>query len=120
LGHADVRVIKRMAERGLVDGLIIVNSDLRGMCKDCILGKQDKAPFNDEVVHETKPLERVHLDLWGKARTPSWSGAVYMMLVSDGGTSMKFPLFLTNKRKETIVEAFTMWVTEAELQTGER
>ncbi|KAJ7734115.1 hypothetical protein B0H16DRAFT_1327775, partial [Mycena metata] len=77
LGHADVRVIKRMAAQKLVDGLKIVSSELRGMCEDCILGKQDKAPFNDEVVHETKPLERVHLDLWGKARTPSWSGALY-------------------------------------------
>ncbi|KAJ7105434.1 hypothetical protein C8R43DRAFT_861623, partial [Mycena crocata] len=66
-GHADVRVIKRMAERGLVDGLTIVNTKLRGMCEDCILGKQDKSPFNDEVVHETRPLERVHIDLWGKA-----------------------------------------------------
>lgn len=120
LGHADVRVIKRMAQQELVDGLKIVNTELRGMCEDCIRGKQDKAPFNDEVFHETKPLERVHLDLWGKARTPSWSGAVYMMLVSDGGTSMKFPLFLNNKRKETTTGAFEAWVIEAEVQTGQR
>jgi hypothetical protein len=43
-----------------------------------------------------------------------------MMLVSDGGTSMKFPLFLNNKRKETTTEAFEAWVTEAEVQTGKR
>jgi hypothetical protein len=75
-------------------------------------------PFDDEVVHETEPLERVHLDLWGRARTPSWSGAVYMMLVSDGGTSMKFPLFLNDKTQETMLAAFRDWVTAAELQTS--
>ncbi|KAJ7040547.1 hypothetical protein C8F04DRAFT_905140, partial [Mycena alexandri] len=89
-------------------------------CKDCIFGKQDRMPFDDEVVHETEPLERVALDLWGKARTPSWSGTVYMMLVSDGGTSMKFPIFLNNKRKETTLDALEEWVTEAELQTGKK
>ncbi|KAF7372370.1 Retrotransposon Ty1-copia subclass [Mycena venus] len=119
MGHTDVCIIKRMADKGLVDSLTLVNRRLRGMCKDCILGKHDKMPFNDEVVHETKPLERVHLDLWGKARTPSWSGAVYMMLVSDGGTSMKFPLFLNNKTAAKTLAVFETWVTEAELQTGE-
>jgi hypothetical protein len=109
-----------MAAKGLVDGLIITRKLLRGMCEDCILGKQDKAPFDDFVVHETEPLERVHVDLWGQARTPSWFGAVYMMLISDGGTSLKFPLFLTNKRKETTTEAFELWIIEAEVQTGKK
>jgi hypothetical protein len=43
-----------------------------------------------------------------------------MMLVSDGGTSMKFPLFLNNKTKEASLAAFRDWVTAAELQTGKR
>jgi hypothetical protein len=42
------------------------------------------------------------------------------MLVSDGGTSFKFPLFLTNKRKETITEVFEAWIVEAEVQTGKK
>jgi hypothetical protein len=117
--HADVRRIEDMAAKGLVDGLTITRKSLRGYCEDCIFGKQDKMPFDDDVVHETRPLERVHLDLWGKARTPSWSGAIYMMLVADGGTSLKFPLFLNNKRQETSTAAFVEWVTEAEVQTGE-
>jgi hypothetical protein len=85
LVHANVRCIESMVSKGLVDGLVITCNELCGMCKDCILGKQDKAPFNDGVVHETEPLEHVHVDLWGKAQTASWSGALYMMLVSDGG-----------------------------------
>jgi hypothetical protein len=119
-GHGDVRAIKRMADRSLVDGLNLLDRELRGWCEDCILGKQDKMPFDDVVMHENTPLQRVHLDLWGKARTPSWGHAIYMMLVSDGGTSMKFPLFLTDKTAATTLNAFTIWLTEAELQTGER
>jgi hypothetical protein len=63
-GHSDVRVLERMASKSLVDGLRIVGRDLCGLCEDCIFGKQDRMPFDDEVVHETEPLERVHLDLW--------------------------------------------------------
>ncbi|CAK5275203.1 unnamed protein product [Mycena citricolor] len=117
LGHADIRMIQRMATRGFVEGLDITKGEVRGMCQDCILGKQDRAPFDDEVVHENNALERVHLDLWGRARTPSWGGAVYLLLISDGGTSMKFPVFLADKRKETVLKAFAAWVTEAEVQT---
>jgi hypothetical protein len=65
--HADVRRIERMATRGLVDGLVITRKMLWGMCEDCVLGKQDKAPFDDVVTHETEPLERVHVNLWGQA-----------------------------------------------------
>jgi hypothetical protein len=43
-----------------------------------------------------------------------------MMLVLDGATSLKFPLFLTNKRKETLRDAFEAWIVEAEVQTGHR
>jgi hypothetical protein len=46
-----------------VDGLRIVGRDLRGLCEDCIFGKQDRMPFDDKVVHESEPLEHVHLDL---------------------------------------------------------
>ncbi|CAK5269034.1 unnamed protein product [Mycena citricolor] len=120
LGHADVRTIKQMATKGAVEGLEITRSDVQGMCQDCILGKQDRAPFDDEVNHETYPLERVHLDLWGRARTLSWGQAVYLLLISDGGTSMKFPVFLPDKRKETVLKVFATWVIEAEVQTERR
>ncbi|CAK5279521.1 unnamed protein product [Mycena citricolor] len=110
-------MIQRMATRGFVEGLDIIKGEVRGMCQDCILGKQDRAPFDDEVVHKNNALERVHLDLWGRARTPSWGRAVYLLLISDGGTSMKFPVFLADKRKETVLKAFAAWVTEVEVQT---
>ncbi|CAK5280773.1 unnamed protein product [Mycena citricolor] len=113
LGHSDVKVIQRMEAKNLVNGLNVVNGVLTGMCQDCILGKQDRMPFNDEVLHETEPLERVHLDLWGKSRTPSFGGAIYLFLISDGGTGMKFPVFI----KETVLEAFSTWLVSAEVQT---
>ncbi|CAK5283655.1 unnamed protein product [Mycena citricolor] len=117
MGHADIRAIRSLRAANHVDGLDVTDSTVRGMCNDCILGKHDRTPFNDEVTHESEPLERVHLDLWGRARTPSWGHAVYLLLVSDGGTSMKFPLFLSDKRQETVLKAFSSWLTEAEVQT---
>ncbi|KAF7333549.1 Retrotransposon Ty1-copia subclass [Mycena sanguinolenta] len=103
LGHCDVRVVERMADKSLVDGLRITRRTLRGHCEDCILGKQDRMPFDDDVVHEKEPLERVHLDLWGEGEDGELVGGS----VHDAG-------------KETILDAFRTWALEAENQTGYR
>jgi hypothetical protein len=73
------------------------------------LGKLFNDHLNNNVTPETEPLELIHVDMWGKAQTMSLGGAQYMMLVADGGSDMKFPFFLADKRSENIVstlEAF--------------
>ncbi len=70
-GHGDVRVIKSMNDKGLVDGLEITNRLLNGMCEDCIFGKIVCCPFDEDVIPEGEPLDRVSVNLWGKARTVS-------------------------------------------------
>jgi hypothetical protein len=67
-----------------------------------------------------EPLERIHLDLWGKAQMMSLGGAYYMMLAADGGSDMKFPFFLTDKRSETIIHTIEGFRRKAELQTGQK
>jgi hypothetical protein len=64
MGHADVRVIERMANRGLVEGLAITNKVLQGLCENCVVGKATKHPFDAEVTHETEPLtKQSHLNV---------------------------------------------------------
>ncbi|KAJ3833859.1 hypothetical protein F5878DRAFT_545816, partial [Lentinula raphanica] len=75
-----------MQSQGLVDGLDIKSKQVLGMCEDCLYGKAKRRPFDEKVTHETEVLERVHIDLWGPARTTSLGGAKYMMLFSDGAS----------------------------------
>ncbi len=105
-GHGDVRVIKLMMRKDLVYGLQVISCTLNGMCEDCIYEKIVWRPFDEEVVPEGEPLERVSLNLWGKARIVSCGGAVYMMLCSDGGTSLHFPYFLASKTAAEVLAAF--------------
>lgn len=35
------------------------------MCESCKLGKSNRLPFSSSMFSSSKPLERVHCDLWG-------------------------------------------------------
>lgn len=43
-----------------------------------------------------------------------------MMLVSDGGTSMKFPMYLKTKTGQAVTDSFALFHVKAENQTGEK
>lgn len=118
LGHVGIRRILRMANRRLVDGLNITKREIRGMCEDCLFGKATRHPFDEVLTHETEVLERVHIDLFGPARTQTRGGATYLMLCTDGKSSFRVPNYLTNKRKETGVKALHEYRVMAEKQTG--
>lgn len=109
-----------MANRNLVDGLNITSKDVHGMCEDCLYGKAVRRPFDEVLTHETEVLERVHMDLFGPARTPSRGGATYLMLCTDGRSSFRVPYYLNNKRKETGLKALQEYHVMAEKQMGKR
>ncbi|KIY61002.1 hypothetical protein CYLTODRAFT_363489, partial [Cylindrobasidium torrendii FP15055 ss-10] len=83
LAHFNVRALQSLAASGLVEGMEVTGKKVEGRCVDCILGKAHKHPFDDIVIPEKEVLERVHLDLFGKARVASHGGANYMMLCAD-------------------------------------
>lgn len=107
--------------KGLVDGLCISKDcNTSGLCEDCIYGKQTTCPFNGMVMPEKDPLERLHIDLWGRSRVQSIGGANYMFVIIDGATSYKTVLFLADKGATTTLDAFKTFVTEAQRQTGKK
>ena len=81
---------------------------------------KQRVAFDEEVTHETDVLERVHMDLWGPAQTPSRGGAKYLMICSDGRSSVKIPCFLHDKRAATTVKEFHRYRVMAETQTGKQ
>jgi hypothetical protein len=119
-GHVGDARLRELIRRGLVDGLDVTSLLVNGACADCIYGKQTRRPFDAIVTHETELLECIHIDLWGKARTVSAGGAVYMMHLMDGASSKCDVFFLKDKKSATTLAAFKEYVTRVERQTGKK
>jgi hypothetical protein len=119
-GHADINLIRIMAQRKIVDGLDVTDYTLCGKCEVCVYSKAKRMPFDDIVVPSSEPLDCVSLDLWGPSRVKSLGGAVYMMLACNDGTGIPFPYFSSNKEAATILQQVKRFKVMAELQTGHR
>ncbi|XP_072087067.1 uncharacterized protein [Arachis hypogaea] len=80
LGHASMFQISKLIKRGLVRGLPNIKFDKDIICDACQMGKQIKTSFKPkEDVSTKKPLELLHLDLFGPTRTQSLGGKSYGM-----------------------------------------
>ncbi|XP_072072112.1 uncharacterized protein [Arachis hypogaea] len=80
LGHASMFQISKLVKRGLVRDLPNIKFDKDIICDACQMGKQIKTSFKPkEDVSTKKPLELLHLDLFGPTRTQSLGGKSYGM-----------------------------------------
>jgi len=94
--------------------------DIPGQCKDCILGKHTAHPYDEEVIPKKEVLECVHIDMWGPASVKSVEGALYLMVLVDGGSAMKFSYSLSHKTGDLTLQVFSEFHVAAEHVTGKR
>jgi GAG-pre-integrase domain/Integrase core domain len=121
LGHASYSVIERMGREQVVKGMDVTTYQKgQGCCEDCIMGKQTRQPFDNNLARETEVLERVYVDLWGPARTQSNGEKQYMMQAVDGKSTHTKGYYLANKNAETTLEVFKSYHVMAERQTGKK
>ena len=84
LRHANWRLISKLSKSQLVRGLpdIDYHSDaLRGACQK---GKIVKTSFKSkDIVSTSRPLELLHIDLFGPVSTASIYGSKYGMVIVD-------------------------------------
>ena len=121
LGHAGMSTIKELLRKELVDGLIIEeDGNAPGKCEDCILGKHAAWLYDKEVEPKDEVLEHIHVDLWGPASVKSVGGALYLMVLVDGGSSMKFGYPLSHKTADLTLQVFTEFHLEAECMTEKK
>ena len=107
-----------MANDHLVDGLKISGNELAGKCKDCILGRQTRRPFDGSTDKDLPPLDLVSFDLWGPSRVQSVGGKYYLMIIVDAGTSYKYGAYLHDKSDATTLAAFEIFVLGLKRQPG--
>ena len=75
LGLANLYTMRKLSKLQLVEGLPKIKIDPTYVCDICKLGKQTKTSFKSKnIVSTNKPLQLVHMDLFGPTRIRSLSG----------------------------------------------
>ena len=69
-------------------------------CDACQMGKQTKSSFKPkEDISTKRPLELLHIDLFGPTRTQSLGGKHYGLVIVDDYTRFGWVYFLHTKMK---------------------
>ena len=98
LGHASWRLISKLNKHNLVRGLPNLKYQSDALCEACQKGKQIKTSFNStNIVSTSRPLELLHIDLFGPTRIASLNGKKYGLVIVDDYTRWTWVKFLAHK-----------------------
>ena len=96
--HINMNHLEKLFSKELVLGLPKLKFEKDKICHACQKGKQTKVSFNlKNYVSTTKPLELLHMDLFGPSRTMSIGGNYYALVIVDDYSRFTWTLFLKNK-----------------------
>jgi len=96
LAHIHTYHLNRIASKDPVISLPKIKFERNKLCDACQNGKQTKSSFKPiNVVSTTRPLELLHMDLFGPSRTKS-PGGNYLVIVDDY-SHFTWTLFITTK-----------------------
>ena len=98
LGHVSMRRISQINKLNLVRGLPNLKFNSDALCEACQKGKFAKPSFKSKnVVSTSKPLELLHIDLFGPVKTASVSGKKYGLVIVDDYSRWTWVKFLRHK-----------------------
>ncbi len=84
LGHASMDTISKLVKRDSVIGLPKLKFEKNKICEACQYGKQSRSSFKSiNCVSTSRPLELLHMDLFGPTRTTSLGGNKYGLVIVD-------------------------------------
>ena len=100
LGHASSHLISKLIKENLVNGSPNLNLLSNHVCKACQLEKHTRTSFKPKnIVTTTRPLELLHIDLFGPTRTTSLGGKKNGLVIVDDYSRYTWVLFITHKNK---------------------
>ena len=98
LGHASFNLIDKLIKNDLVIGVPHISFNQDKIYNAGQLGKQTRKSFKlKNVVSTTRPLELLHLDLFGPTRTTSLGESRFGLVVVDDYSRFTWVLFLRHK-----------------------
>ena len=93
LGHANSQVLEQLSALKLIS----ISRSTKKICEACQLGKSSRLPFSASSFSASRPLERVHCDLWGPAPIMSGQGFRYYVIFIDQWSRFSWFYPLKNK-----------------------
>ena len=98
LGHVNMNLITQLNKNELVRGLPKISFEKYKVCEACQMGKQIKTSFNNKnFISTSRPLELLHMDIFGPSRTTSLGGKSYPFVIVDDFSRYTWVLFLAHK-----------------------
>ncbi|KAH9651322.1 Integrase catalytic domain-containing protein [Citrus sinensis] len=117
LGHASMDLISKISKNDLVKGLPKIGFQKDKICEACQFGKQIKTSFkNKNYISTSKPLELLHIDLFGPSRYASLNGKYYAFVIVDDYSRYTWVLFLANK--DDALDAFKVLCKKLQNEKG--
>ncbi|KAH9770099.1 Integrase catalytic domain-containing protein [Citrus sinensis] len=117
LGHASMDLISKILKNDLVKGLPKIGFQKDNICEACQFGKQIKTSFkNKNHISTSKPLELLHIDLFGQSRYASLNGKYYAFVIVDDYSRYTWVLFLANK--DDALDAFKVLYKKLQNEKG--
>jgi len=98
LGHANWRLISKLSKSQLVRGIPDIDYHSDALCGACQKGKIVKTSFKSkDIVSTSRPLELLHIDLFGPVSTASIYGSKYGLVIVDDYSRWSWVKFLKSK-----------------------
>ena len=98
MGHANWRLISKLSKLQLVRGLPDIDYHSDALCSACQKGKIVKTSFKSkDIVSTSRPLELLHIELFGPVSTASIYGCKYGMVIVDDYSRWSWVKFLKSK-----------------------
>ncbi len=98
LGHASMHIISKLVKSDLVRGLPKMKFEKDKVCDACMKGKQTKVSFKSKnCISTSRPLQLLHMDLFGPIRTRSLGGKQYCFVIVDDYSRFTWVFFLAHK-----------------------
>ena len=98
LGHIHFDLISKLNRKQLVRGLPLIKCEKGKICDACQHGKQSKCSFPlIKEVSTSRPLELLHLDLFGPTQIASIGGMRYCFVIVDDYSRYTWVQFLAHK-----------------------
>ena len=94
----NMNLITQLNKNELVRGLPKISFEKDKVCEACQMEKQIKISFkNKNFISTSRPLELLHMDLFGPSRTTSLGGKSYAFVIVDDFSRYTWVLFLAHK-----------------------
>lgn len=106
LAHVNFDLLNKVVSKDLVVGLPKIKLSKYHLCDACQVGKQTRVSFKSKnIISTSRPLELIHMDLFGPSRTKSLGGNYYGFVLVDDYSRFTWTIFLHSK--DETFSAFT-------------